>query len=249
MADIPGRPAMPLLDHFHPPLDDELPWSSAGSAWVVCLMRWLNRTLPGDEYRAFANVHLGRQVEADVAEFEADGADRADGRNGPVLTLPAAPPAVGTIPAVFPEEVEVRIEERRRSFRLAGAIELVSPGNKKEADERRAFLAKCVAYLRQGVGLVVVDVVTERMANFHNELMEMIGGPAPPMLPDPTPTYVAGYRPVHRRKAKRNEIEVWPYAAPVGSPIPSVPLGLRGGPVVPLDLEGTYREALSDSGL
>jgi hypothetical protein len=156
---------------------------------------------------------------------------------------------VGTIPAVFTEEVEVQIEERRRSFRLAGVIELVSPGNKKEADERQAFLAKCVAYLRQGVGLVVVDVVTERLVNFHNELMRSIGGPNPPLLPDPTPTFVTGYRPVHRRESGRNEIEVWPYTAEVGRPLPSVPLGLRNGPVLQLDLEATYTEALADSGL
>jgi hypothetical protein len=239
---------MPLLDHFHPPLDDELPWASVGTLWVAKLVGWLNRTLPADEYRAMASVHLGRQAEADVAEFETRPDELAGGRNGAVATLPQAPPAVATIPAIFPDEFEVRIKDRRGGFRLAGAIELVSPANKKESDERRAFLAKCVSYLRQGVGLVVVDVVTERSADFHNELMDLIGGPTPPRLPDPTPTYVAGYRPVHRRKTKRNEIEIWPYAAPVGSPIPSAPLGLRNGPVVPLDLDGTYREALTDSG-
>jgi len=41
-------------------------------------------------------------------------------------------------------------------------VELVSPGNKKEADERVQFVAKCLSYLGRGLGLVVVDTLTER---------------------------------------------------------------------------------------
>ncbi len=237
---------MPLVDHFRPPYDDTAPWPSVCALWVGKLVGWLNRTLPKDEYRAFANVHLGNRVEADVAEFESAGPPNG-GRNGAVATLPAAPPALFTVPAIFPEEVEVQISEPRRTFRLSAVIELVSPGNKKETAERQAFVAKCVTYLRQGVGLVIVDVVTERLANFHNELMQAVGGSPATLLPKGVGTYVSGYRPVHR--GDRNEIDVWPLQAVVGQPIPSVPLGLRRGPLVPLDLEGTYTEALTDSGL
>jgi hypothetical protein len=235
---------MPLLDHFHDPGTEELYWPSVASAWGVALMGWLNRTLPREEYRAFARMHLGPQVEADVAEFT-----RADpgpsGRNGGVATV-TAPPAVGVIPGLFPDDVEILIRDESDRFRLAGVIELVSPGNKKEAGERQSFLAKCVGYLRKGVGLVVIDVVTSRRANLHDELMGMIGGSHPPLLRTPSP-YVAGYHPVHR--ASGNVIEVWPYAAAVGEAIPAVPLGLRGGPVVVLDLEGTYAEAIRFAGL
>ena len=100
----------------------------------------------------------------------------------------------------------------------------------------------------RGIGLVIIDVVTERHANLHNELMEAIGGENPTLMPD-TPTYVSGYRPVHRRETDANEIEVWPYSAAVGQPVPAVPLGLRGGPVVLLDLEGTYTAAIEATGL
>jgi hypothetical protein len=65
-------------------------------------------------------------------------------------------------------------------------------------------------------------------------------------LPD-EPGYVAGYRPV--RRDGKNLIDLWPKAARIGEPIPMVPLPLRGGPLVPLPLEATYTEALSDSGL
>jgi len=121
--------------------------------------------------------------------------------------------------------------------------------SQKEESERRAFVAKCVSYLRRGVGVVVVDLVTNRRTNFHNELLRVLAGPIPPpALPD-APTYVAAYRPVHRRTREANEIEIWPYPARVGQPIPSAPLALRGGPLVVLPLELTYTEACRDLGL
>lgn len=214
---------MPLLDHFHPPAE-EGEWSSVNSAWAVQLMGWLNRTLPADEYRARVHIHLGTQVEADVAEFEKADAER-ESRNGAVATLPAVGAPVATVAAVFPVEFEVQIKDRLGSLVLAGVIELVSPANKKETRERRSFVAKCAAYLDHGVGVVIVDVVTDRLANFHNELMSFVGGTH--AFPKGVPTYVTGYRPVHREG--RNEIDVWAEPAGIGQPVPTVPLALRAG--------------------
>ena len=67
-------------------------------------------------------------------------------------------------------------------------------------------------------------------------------------MPDIT-TDVSGYRLVHRRKTHTNEIEIWPYVAAIEQPIPAVPFGLRGGPVVVLDLKGTYSNAIRATGL
>jgi hypothetical protein len=238
---------MPLLDHFHPPLKDNPPWTSINTLWVAELTRWLNRTLPRDVYQARAQTHLGSQVEADVAEYERMSGNGAADRNGPVATLPEAEVAVASIPGVFPDDFAVHLVDRTDSYRLVGAIELVSPGNKKETAEREAFLGKCLTYLQHGIGLVVVDVVTERRSNLHNELVHRLGGGQPPaVLPD-QPLYVAGYRPVHR--GGKNLIDLWPKAAHLGQPIPSVPLPLRGGPLVQLPLDETYSQALTDSGL
>jgi hypothetical protein len=216
-------------------------------AWGLALIGWLNRHLPRDEFRAETNMKLGPHVEADVAEFREPDVPRTGGRNGPV-TLVEVPPAVLTLSAFFPDDLEVEIREEHDRARVVGVIELVSPGNKKETDEREAFVTKCVSYLRKGIGLVILDVVTERHANLHNDLMRALGGTTPQLMSD-TPTYVSGYRPVHRRETGANEIEVWPYPTAVGQPIPAVPLGLRGGPVVLLDLEGTYTAAVEATGL
>ena len=241
---------MPLLDHFHAPLLDDPPWSSLYTMWAASVVRWLNRTLPAGEFRAFANVRLGAQVEADVAEFRRlpTNGHHATGLagEGGVATVPSAPPAVAHFALSTPDDIEVQIAESRHHMTVAGVIEFVSPANKKEHDERRAFVAKCAAYLHRGIGLVVVDVVTSRLANLHNDLMRAVGGPETTQMPD-TPTYVVGYGPVHRDG--RTEADVWCYPAPVGTPLPAVPLVLRRGPVVMLDLEATYLDAVADSGL
>lgn len=240
---------MPLLDHFHGETEIELPWPTMAQTWAVALMGWLNRTLPRTEFQALTEIRAGSEVEADVSEYRVgEVPDPAHGPNGAVATLTAAPPALVTIPAVFPDEIEVEIRERRAGRPLVGVIELVSPGNKDRATKRDAFVAKCVTYLRRGLGLVIIDVVTERLANLHNDLLAVIAPPGTQTLAEAV-SYVAGYRPVHRRATHANEIEVWPYPAAVGQPIPAVPLGLRGGPTVMLDLEGTYTDGIRSTGL
>jgi hypothetical protein len=40
----------------------------------------------------------------------------------------------------------------------------VSPANKDRDETRRAFIAKCAAYLQRGIGLIVVDIRTYTMS-------------------------------------------------------------------------------------
>ena len=56
--------------------------------------------------------------------------------------------------------------------RLVAVIEIVSPGNKDRAEARRTFAGKCAAYLQRGIGLITIDIVTNRNANLHNELVQ-----------------------------------------------------------------------------
>lgn len=231
---------MPLLDHFHPPHENRAPWSSIGTMWVASLVKSLNRTLPRDRFRAFAKAHLSSTAEADVAEYELESpATTSDGG-----TALAIQPALFTLEAQFPDEFEVQVHEYRDTMRLSAVIELVSPGIKDRETERRRFTSKCAAYLSLGVGVVLVDVVTSRRVNFHNLLMEELGGARFPLPPEIV-SYVAAYKP---NPWNPSSIEVWPYSAPVGKPIPSLPLPLRDGPSVALDLEGTYCEAITDNG-
>jgi hypothetical protein len=236
---------MPLLDHFRPPLHPERHWESFHTNWCTQIGTMLNLSLLPHEYFAEVQTHVGGRVEVDVATLERDDA-RPRGENGPVATVAAptwAPPVpAATIPSVFPDEFEVQVFGMSGGATLVAAIELVSPGNKDRPESRRAFAIKCAAYLQRGVGLVVVDVVTDRLSNLHDELIALLQQPDQFRFAGTPPLYVVAYRPA-RREPGGDQIDLWPTALTVGSTLPLVPLALRGGPTLPLDLEKAYAEA------
>ncbi|MFO0926532.1 MAG: DUF4058 family protein [Gemmataceae bacterium] len=235
---------MPLLDHFHPPLTPARTWESFHALWAAAMVEQLNRTLLPPGYFAETQVHVGSRVEVDVASFETGGTNAPSHPNGAggVGVQTWVPPAAATaMPAVFPDEVEVQVFQSTAGATLVGAIELVSPRNKDRAEARRAFAAKCASYLQDGVGLVVVDVVTGRHANLHDELIRLLEQDDRYRFPSAAPLYAVAYHPI--RRADDDQIDLWPFPLAVGVPLPTVPLPLRGGPVLPLDLEATYTEA------
>jgi hypothetical protein len=118
---------------------------------------------------------------------------------------------------------------------LAGAVELVSPANKDRPLHREAFVSKCVTYLQAGVGLVLVDVVTARAADLYRELVMRLGWADP----GPGPTLSgSAFRPVEREGVR--VLDVWREPLAVGLPLPTLPLWLRGGLCLPVELEATY---------
>jgi hypothetical protein len=241
---------MPLLDHFRPPTKRAAPWDSFQGMWAASITAALNHSLPGDRYRAYFNRHLGSQVEADVAEFElapvGTSGRRPRARGAGAVPGYAPPAAALAMPAVFPDALAVTVKDIDDGDRLVAVIELVSPANKKEAAERRAFAAKCAASLQLGVGLVVIDVVSTRRANLHNDLVRLMRVGDQYLLPQLGPTFAASYRSV--RRGRKNLIDVWPTPLVMGERLPTVPLPLKGGGVYPLDLEATYADARERSG-
>lgn len=227
---------MPLLDHFHPPLFGRRHWESFHAQWAGSIAAALNAALP-DDYFAETQVHAGPRVEVDVATFEERPAS-----GGGVATVPHAQtltPADLTLPAEFPAEFGVRVYETSGGPTLVAAVELVSPGNKDRDDSRRAFSAKCAAYLQRAVGLIVVDIVTNRSSRPLADLMgSMYPGQA---LPADPPLAAASYRPVRVGGTDSLELRVRPLA--VGEHLPELPLALGGIGHVMLDLEATYEEA------
>jgi hypothetical protein len=185
---------------------------------------------------------VGIQVEIDVAAFDPPS---GNGKNGGVaLATWAAPKTALVMPAVFPDVIEVQVIRDFGGPHLVGAIELVGPGNKDRPETRRAFVAKCASYLQQGVGLVVIDVVTERQANLHKELIRFLQQPADFALPDAALLYATSYGP--RRLKTGDQIELWLEALQLGKPLPTMPLVLRGLAAVPIDLDGTYQRTSED---
>ena len=234
---------MVLQDHFRPPLSVRRHWHAFHNAWATYISSDLNQRLP-EGYFAEANVQFG--IEIDVATFEEPGsasphnASTATGIDGPPAGSSAgwtAPMPTQTVPiAILTDIVEVLLFNREAGPTLAGAIELVSPANKDRPAHRDAFVSKCAAYLQQGVGLVVVDVVTDRRANLHDELLVRLRTPG--VVPWDTELYVVSYRPVHR--AGQPSLDMWQVAVAVGRALPTMPLWLRGSLCLPVDLDATY---------
>lgn len=237
---------MPLLDHFHPPLKGRRHWESFHATWSVGMAHALNdRWLPEDYY-AEVQTHNPR-VEIGVATYEEAVSTESQREHGGTATAtraartwtPPAPPL--TLPAVFPHSFEVRVFSTIPGGpTLVAAIELVSPGNKHDFANRRAFVSKCLSYLTQGVSLVIVDIVTSRRANLHRRLMRLMKAPEQALLEDGT-LYAVAYRPTIRRR--NNQIDLWREPLAVGRLLPTMPLRLTGDLFVPVELEATYTEA------
>lgn len=235
---------MPLLDHFRKPAS-RVPRRSIHSGWVSELAIRLNATLPPG-YIALDSVSIDGGLEIDIGIEEEDDpvlpVRGADSGGTAVATAPAVyapPPATGTVPYEFPDTTEIRVTNEDTG-RLVGAIELISPGNKDRGAKRDMFLAKCLEYLAGGACVVIVDVITARRANLHNEIVTTLGADTL-ALPDEVSLYAATYRPIIR---KRNlTVDVWVNALQVGEVIPTMPLRIVAGLFVPVELEETYTAA------
>lgn len=244
---------MPLYDHFHEPIAKAHEWETFHTRWSVALADDLNQRLP-KRFIASAPVHSGPYVSADVAEREwlaasSETSIRHEPANGngvalamvPEVEVYAPPETDLAMPATFPNEYRVEVRDTLKASRVIGVIELVSPANKKEENEREKFAAKCLSYLGKGIGLVVIDIVTERHWNLHNELVCLAEHDDKFLMPDDQWIYTTAYRPVHRNK--EDLIDLWPWPLKVGEALPAVPLALKSYGCVRLDLEASYSEA------
>lgn len=222
---------MPLLDHFAPPLAGRRHWHSFHNMWATYISSQINSLLPLG-YFAEANVQYG--IEIDVAAFDEAGAVSPESR-----WTPPAPHA--THPTTFTEAVvEIGIFSRSGGPQLAGAVELVSPANKDRPETRQALVNKCATYIQAGVGVVLVDVVTERAADFHRELLARLGATDTA----PSPLFASAYRPVERDG--HSQLDVWVEPIALGQPLPTMPLWLRGGLCLPVELETTYERTCTE---
>jgi hypothetical protein len=230
---------MPLRDHFRPPLDERRPWRSFHATWCSSLADLLNNDLLPPGYLALEYVSPGPAIEIDVATFTNPHDPNTNGYTATLprtLWTPATAPVV--LPFEFAEQASVEIHETGGGRALVATIELVSPGNKDRETKRRQFTAECLTHLSNGVGVVVVDVVTTRSANLHAELLGLLGHPSPAGLSE---LYTVAYRPLSQEGGGR--IECWPMPLRVGQALPSVPLSLSAECCIRVDLEASYRDA------
>jgi hypothetical protein len=212
------------LDHFHPPLSERRPWESFHSTWATAIADVLNRDVLPAGYIALEQLHGGAAIEIDVGTY---------------TEIPANAPML--LPAQFPPSSTIEIVSTEGGRTLVAAIELVSPGNKDRPGKRQLFAAKCATYLSRGVGLIVLDVVTSRQVNLHNELVDLLELADAFKMPSQKNIYAVAYRPLHEVGADR--IETWAESLTLGEPLPTMPLSLEAEFCLPVDLEASYAEA------
>lgn len=237
---------MPLLDHFRDPIAQRLQWISFHFAWCSNLAFDLNRRLPRG-YTARPNAVFG--LEIDVAALTAPRPAGPD-------AVPWSPePPTATLPLpVGTDRIEVLVENRFADTPLAAAIELVSPANKDRPATRDAFVGKCVDYLNHGAGLLVVDIVTDRRANLHDDLASRLSSGVAAWGAE---LYAFACRPTSGEPPSdlgtkvrgAGYAEFWRKELAVGRPLPTMPLWLLNGPSVPVDLEAVYRQTLDGLGM
>jgi hypothetical protein len=245
---------MTLRDHFHPPLKNRPAFSSLHAMWSSQIVSRMNLQLLSDDYVCQSELKLGPTIEVDVAALETGTADRqaavddSPGNEGGLAvavdrrTFSATAPKLSADISVFdPDAFEIRIFHDIGEWKLVAAIELVSEANKDRPDTRRALATKVAGYIQKGVSAVVVDVVTNRSANFHAEISEVMRWPDELSWESDTELSAVAYRTL--RKGNQVRLDVWPHSVSVGEDLPTLPLWLASDLCVPLELEMTYSEA------
>lgn len=240
---------MPLLDHFHPPLYPRHRWHGFHNAWATYLAAALNQ-IPPKGYFAEPNVQFSLEIdtavlcEATVAYTVAPLANTSGGNGAhePVAWQPPTPTQSLTF-ALAGDTVEILVYAEAGGPTLVGAIKLVSPANKDRPAQRQAFTAKCETFLRTGIGLLVVDVVTTYKTNLHHALLQRLQSNAEAQEGEET-LYTIAYHPVDRDG--ETALDLWYEGLRLGKALPIMPLWLRGGPCLPIELEVTYQRTCQE---
>jgi hypothetical protein len=228
---------LPLHDHFHPPWSIRRPWKGFHVAWAAAIAFHLNSGVLPAEYFAMPLLEVAGRVEVDIATSQES--ERPDAAAvGTSVWAPPQPTITLSLEAAATDAFEVQVLRNFGGPQLRAAIELVSPANKDRPASRHTFAAKCAGYLRRGVSVIVVDVVTERTANLHAEILRALDSNGTPPWESPTHLYAVAYRSV--RTAEQTRLEAWPEVLTLGAALPELPMWLEPDLSVPLRLEESY---------
>ncbi len=236
---------MSLLDHFNPPLSRTHPWRGFHGAWAAAMARLLNQGVLPAGYYAVPLVDRDGPIEIDVATLRDEGAPAPASGAARSFEWEAPAPALAVaVDLPGGDGVEVQVFHDDGDPRLAAAVELVSPRNKDRPAARQAFAAKCVGYLQQGSGVVVVDAVTTRRADLNGAILALLGVDSDAAVM-PAGLSAVSYRAVEREDKSRR-LEAWPAPLALGRPLPTLPLWIASDFSVPLDLEASHQATCAD---
>ena len=216
-----------------PYLEEPSIWSDLHLTLIVAMRAELNAHLPKG-YLAAADRHVW------IEDAETDLRERVRPDVHVIETSPTS--AIATresASAVMPRSVTLPLRERKgkpflkivdaQDRRVVTAVELLSPANKARGDDSKAYLAKREDYPAAGVNLVEINLLR--------------AGTPPPLGKPNTPKgtyYILVCRANEMPRAER-----WIFT--VRDPLPSVPISLRAGESIALNLRACLDRAYDEA--
>jgi hypothetical protein len=209
--------------------------------WTVALSGALNVGVLPPDYFALLEQHLEPIPDVLTLHLPLDVGQASNGPSKAAMTTP--PPRTRLVrlrkPETYPRKAN-RIVVRHRHGDVVAVIEIVSPGNKAARVEFRAFVKKSADLIRQGVHLLVVDLLPPGPRDpqgihkaiwdeFQDEDFEL-----PPEKPLTLASCDAG-----------PEGGAYVEFVAVGDPLPDMPVFLESGAHVLAPLEATYQASWS----
>jgi hypothetical protein len=206
--------------------------------WISALCDALNGGRLPSDYYALPEQRIRGPI-PDVLTLHLANGDEGTSNGGGGLAVATAPPRTRLVkrsePDIYAAKAD-RIAVRHRHGDIVAVIEIVSPGNKGSRVEFRAFVAKAVELIRQGVNLLVIDLFPPGPRDpqgVAKAIWDEIEEQEFDLPPDKRLNLVA-----IDAACRTAYIE---YAA-VGDPLPEMPLFLRPEIYVPAPLDETYEE-------
>jgi hypothetical protein len=211
--------------------------------WTIAICDALNAGLLPSGYSALVEQHAGGLVPDVLAlerRFRPSGFDEHSG--GIVTATPPKTRLVRQAKVVLAARAN-RIVIRHRLGDVVCVLEIVSPGNKSGRAALRAFVEKAIEFLRQGVHLLVIDILPPTSRDprgTHKAIWDEIEEEAFELLPGKPLTlaaYVAGDLLTGRETTAYIEL------VGVGDTLPNMPAYIDPNGYVPVPLEATYQAA------
>lgn len=219
-----------LFHHFH-------------QRWTIAICDALNAGLLPKGFSALVDQRAGG-LARDVLTLERQSRSGhpVEPAGGVVIDVPPKTSVVRHAKVAFAAKAN-RIVIRHQMGEMVCVLEVVSPGNKSSRAALRQFVEKSVEFLRQGINLLVIDLLpptTRDPQGMHKAVWDEIDEEPielPPDKPLTLSSYVAG------DVFAGTEITAYVELIGVGDVLPEMPAYLDRSRYVPLPLEATYQAA------
>lgn len=209
--------------------------------WTIAICDALNAGLLPSGYSALVEQHAGGLV-PDVLALERRSIGSAEPAGGIVTVTPPQTRLVRHAKVVLAARAN-RIAIRHRLGEIVCVLEVVSPGNKSGRAALRAFVEKTIEFLRQGIHLLVIDILPPTACDpqgMHKAIWDEIEEGPFELVPG-KPLTLAAY--VASDLLTGRETTAYVELVGAGDSLPDMPAYLDANGHVQVPLEATYQAA------